>query len=90
MGHVRAPGIVVDDMMPRQGTMIADRYRLERKVGGGRVSAMWRVLDQVTDGTCAIKLLHRSMNAWGIDCSQPTRIPILSAMSSLLLRDGSR
>jgi len=42
--------------------MIADRYRLERKVGGGRVSAMWRVLDQVTDGTCAIKLLHRSMN----------------------------
>ncbi|HEU4578152.1 MAG TPA: protein kinase [Polyangiaceae bacterium] len=49
-------------MMPRQGTMIADRYRLERKVGGGRVSAMWRVRDQVTDGTCAIKLLHRSMN----------------------------
>src|SRR6476620_1393003 len=49
-------------MMPRQGTMIADRYRLERKVGGGRVSAMWRVQDQVTDGTCAIKLLHRSMN----------------------------
>jgi serine/threonine-protein kinase len=53
---------VVYEMMPRQGTMIADRYRLERKVGGGRVSAMWRVRDQVTDGTCAIKLLHRSMN----------------------------
>ncbi|MEO8181298.1 MAG: protein kinase [Deltaproteobacteria bacterium] len=49
-------------MMPRQGTMIADRYRLERKVGGGRVSAMWRVQDQVTAGACAIKLLHRSMN----------------------------
>src|SRR5512132_1154611 len=30
------------------------------------------------------------MNAWGIDCSQPTRMPILSAMSSLLLRDRSR
>lgn len=42
--------------------MIADRYRLERKVGGGRVSAMWRVQDQVTAGACAIKLLHRSMN----------------------------
>jgi serine/threonine protein kinase len=53
---------MVHDMMPRQGTMIADRYRLERKVGGGRVSAMWRVQDQVTEGACAVKLLHRSMN----------------------------
>ncbi|MEY4549194.1 MAG: hypothetical protein RL685_5389 [Pseudomonadota bacterium] len=49
-------------MMPRQGTVVADRYRLERKVGGGRVSAMWRVQDQVSDANCAIKLLHRSMN----------------------------
>jgi eukaryotic-like serine/threonine-protein kinase len=49
-------------MMPRQGTVVADRYRLERKVGGGRVSAMWLVQDQVTEGPCAIKLLHRSMN----------------------------
>jgi eukaryotic-like serine/threonine-protein kinase len=42
--------------------MVADRYRLERKVGGGRVSAVWRVHDQVTDATCAVKLLHRSMH----------------------------
>lgn len=42
--------------------MIADRYRLERKVGGGRVSAVWRVHDQFTDAPCAVKLLHRSMH----------------------------
>ncbi len=42
--------------------MIADRYRLERKVGGGRVSAVWRVHDQIGDATCAVKLLHRSMH----------------------------
>lgn len=42
--------------------MIADRYRLERKVGGGRVSAVWRVRDQVSGATCAVKLLHRSMH----------------------------
>lgn len=42
--------------------MIADRYRLERKVGGGRVAAVWRVHDEVTEGPCAIKLLHRSMH----------------------------
>jgi eukaryotic-like serine/threonine-protein kinase len=42
--------------------MIADRYRLERKVGGGRVSAVWRVQDEVTESPCALKLLHRSMH----------------------------
>lgn len=48
--------------MPREGTIIADRYRLERKVGGGRVSATWRVQDEFTDAPCAIKLLHKSMH----------------------------
>jgi eukaryotic-like serine/threonine-protein kinase len=42
--------------------MIADRYRLERKVGGGRVSAVWRVRDEITARACAIKILHRSMH----------------------------
>jgi serine/threonine protein kinase len=42
--------------------MIADRYRLERKVGGGRVSAVWRVRDEMSSRPCAIKILHRSMH----------------------------
>jgi serine/threonine protein kinase len=42
--------------------MIADRYRLERKVGGGRVSAVWRVCDEINARPCAIKILHRSMH----------------------------
>src|SRR5262245_33624258 len=49
-------------MMPREGTMIADRYRLERKIGGGRVSAVWRVRDEISARPCAIKILHRSMH----------------------------
>lgn len=49
-------------MIPREGTTIADRYRLERKVGGGRVSAVWRVRDEISSRPCAIKLLHRSMH----------------------------
>ena len=49
-------------MMPREGTLIADRYRLERKVGGGRVSAVWRVRDEISGRACAIKILHRSMH----------------------------
>ena len=49
-------------MMPRDGTMIADRYRLERKVGGGRVSAVWRVRDEISSRPCALKILHRSMH----------------------------
>lgn len=48
--------------MPREGTLIADRYRLERKVGGGRVSAVWRVRDEISARPCAMKLLHRSMH----------------------------
>lgn len=42
--------------------MIADRYRLERKVGGGRVSAVWRVRDEISGRACALKILHRSMH----------------------------
>ena len=42
--------------------MIADRYRLERKVGGGRVSAVWRVRDEISSRPCALKILHRSMH----------------------------
>jgi serine/threonine protein kinase len=53
---------MVLQMMPREGTVIADRYRLERKVGGGRVSAVWRVRDEITARECAIKMLHRSMH----------------------------
>jgi eukaryotic-like serine/threonine-protein kinase len=53
---------MVQQMMPREGTVIADRYRLERKVGGGRVSAVWRVRDEISGRACAIKLLHRSMH----------------------------
>jgi serine/threonine protein kinase len=53
---------MVLQMMPREGTVIADRYRLERKVGGGRVSAVWRVRDEITARACAIKMLHRSMH----------------------------
>jgi serine/threonine protein kinase len=49
-------------MMPREGTLIADRYRLERKVGGGRVSAVWRVRDEISSRHCAFKMLHRSMH----------------------------
>jgi serine/threonine protein kinase len=49
-------------MIPREGILIADRYRLERKVGGGRVSAVWRVRDEISSRPCAIKLLHRSMH----------------------------
>jgi hypothetical protein len=49
-------------MIPREGTLIADRYRLERKVGGGRVSAVWRVRDEISSRPCAIKFLHRSMH----------------------------
>ncbi len=49
-------------MMPREGTLIADRYRLERKVGGGRVSAVWRVRDEISARPCAMKILHRSMH----------------------------
>ena len=53
---------MVHSMTPREGTLVADRYRLERKVGGGRVTATWRVQDEVTQGPCAIKLLHPSMH----------------------------
>src|SRR5690349_1222232 len=49
-------------MMPREGTLIADRYRLERKVGGGRVSAVWRVRDEISSRPGALKILHRSMH----------------------------
>lgn len=49
-------------MLPREGTMVADRYRLRRKVGGGRVAATWQVYDETTKSLGVLKLLHRSMH----------------------------
>ncbi|MET0413096.1 MAG: serine/threonine-protein kinase [Polyangiaceae bacterium] len=49
-------------MLPREGTMVADRYRLRRKVGGGRVAATWQVHDEQTKSLGVLKLLHRSMH----------------------------
>jgi serine/threonine-protein kinase len=42
--------------------MVADRYRLRRKVGGGRVAASWQVFDEVSKSLGVLKLLHRSMH----------------------------
>jgi eukaryotic-like serine/threonine-protein kinase len=49
-------------MLPREGTMVADRYRLRRKVGGGRVAATWQVYDELKKSLGVLKLLHRSMH----------------------------
>jgi serine/threonine-protein kinase len=48
-------------MIPREGSVVADRYRLVRKVGGGSVAATWQVRDEVGEIDCALKLLHPSM-----------------------------
>ncbi len=49
-------------MTPREGTTVADRYRLLRKVGGGAVAAMWQVYDEVNEGLGALKLLSGAMH----------------------------
>jgi serine/threonine protein kinase len=39
------------------GTVIADRYRLERKLGAGGMGSVWLATDLSLDSTCAIKLV---------------------------------
>lgn len=42
---------------PAPGTLLAERYRLERKVGRGASATVYRAVDQVLGETVAIKLL---------------------------------
>jgi serine/threonine-protein kinase len=39
------------------GTLIAERYRLERKLGSGGMGSVWLARDLSLDSTCAIKLV---------------------------------
>ena len=39
------------------GIVIADRYRLERKLGAGGMGSVWLATDLSLDSTCAIKLV---------------------------------
>jgi serine/threonine protein kinase len=40
-----------------QGLVIAERYRLERKLGAGGMGSVWLATDMSLDSTCAIKLV---------------------------------
>jgi eukaryotic-like serine/threonine-protein kinase len=43
---------------PRKGTMVDERYRLERKIGTGGMADVWLAEDTELDRNVAIKLLH--------------------------------
>ena len=43
---------------PRKGTMVDERYRLDRKIGTGGMADVWLAEDTELDRNVAIKLLH--------------------------------
>src|SRR6266511_1694855 len=43
---------------PRSGTMVDERYRLERKIGSGGMADVWLAEDTELDRNVAIKILH--------------------------------
>ncbi len=43
---------------PRKGTMIDDRYRIDRKIGSGGMADVWLAEDTELDREVAIKILH--------------------------------
>jgi eukaryotic-like serine/threonine-protein kinase len=43
---------------PQKGTMVDERYRLERKIGSGGMADVWLAEDTELDRNVAIKILH--------------------------------
>jgi len=43
---------------PHKGTMVDERYRLERKIGSGGMADVWLAEDTELDRNVAIKILH--------------------------------
>jgi len=43
---------------PRKGTVVDERYRLERKIGSGGMADVWLAFDRELDREVAVKMLH--------------------------------
>ena len=55
---------VKDDIGVSVGEVIADRYRLERRIGAGGMGVVFRAHDLVTRVDVAVKVLRENGVAW--------------------------
>jgi serine/threonine-protein kinase len=47
------------DAVARAGVVLADRFRLEERIGSGGMSSIWVATDLVSDGQVAVKVMSR-------------------------------
>jgi serine/threonine-protein kinase len=78
----RAGGATPGKPAPAEGTLLADRYRLEEQVAAGGMGEVWRATDQLLERRVAVKLLRESLAEDSVVAERFRREALLAASLS--------
>jgi serine/threonine-protein kinase len=57
-GEIQSGAVSIRGLDPRQGALVADRFRLEEQISAGAMGTVWRAMHIGLEIPCAVKFIH--------------------------------